>query len=149
MVSQSPFAAPVMALSLALSLATLAVGCTSESTGAVATADGGSADAQPVAMDGAVADGASFVDANTDAAPIVDASEPANDASSAADAGGEDPCTKSGGTVSDNLCCGSTSDFPNTCAIGACGCSPSNSHSVKVCVCPSSTCWNGRACAPR
>lgn len=139
-----------MAFSLAFSLAILAVGCTSESTGSLPTADGGSADAQPLAMDGSVADGASFVDANADAAPLVDPPpEPANDASSAADAGGEDPCTKSGGTVSDNLCCGSTSDFPNTCAIGACGCSPSNSHSVKVCVCPSSTCWNGRACAPR
>ena len=37
------------------------------------------------------------------------------------------------------MCCQSASDFPNNCLIGACGCSPDNSHSVKVCDCGEGT----------
>ncbi len=56
-------------------------------------------------------------------------------------------CVSAGGTVITQLCCGSASDFPNTCAIGACGCSPSNSHDVKVCDCGEGKCWDGTKCA--
>jgi hypothetical protein len=54
-------------------------------------------------------------------------------------------CTTSGGTVTTSLCCLSESDFPNTCAIGACGCSAENSHEVKVCDC-GDKCWDGEKC---
>ena len=58
----------------------------------------------------------------------------------------EELCINSGGTVTTQLCCGSVGDFPNTCLIGACGCSPSNSHEVKVCNCGEGKCWDGTNC---
>jgi len=57
----------------------------------------------------------------------------------------EKACVESGGTISTSKCCKMTSDFPNSCLIGACGCSPENSHEVKVCEC-SDGCWNGTKC---
>jgi hypothetical protein len=51
-------------------------------------------------------------------------------------------CVNSGGTVTTQLCCGSVGDFPNTCLIGACGCSPSNSHEVEYCDCGAGKCWD-------
>lgn len=59
----------------------------------------------------------------------------------------EKACTDSGGTVTTNLCCDSVSDFPNSCNIGACGCSPENSHEVKFCNCGEGKCWNDTKCA--
>jgi hypothetical protein len=44
----------------------------------------------------------------------------------------EQACVVSGGTVSSDLCCLSVGDFPNTCGIGACGCSPARSHEVQI-----------------
>lgn len=58
----------------------------------------------------------------------------------------ESGCTGSGGTVSTSSCCQSASDFPNSCAIGACGCAPANSHEVKTCACPAGMCFSGTAC---
>ncbi len=58
----------------------------------------------------------------------------------------EEACLASGGTVTSALCCTSTGDFPNTCAVGACGCSPDASHEVRVCTCGAGTCFNGSAC---
>lgn len=51
-------------------------------------------------------------------------------------------CIDEGGTVKTQLCCNYTEDFPDTCLIGACGCSPDNSHEVKVCDCGEGKCWN-------
>jgi len=51
-------------------------------------------------------------------------------------------CINSGGSVVTQLCCNSATDFPNTCLIGACGCSPDNSHEVKVCDCGEGKCWD-------
>ena len=70
---------------------------------------------------------------------------------SAAGATSTDPvaqsCIDSGGTVTTSLCCTSlTADFPNNCNVGACGCSPDNSKTVRVCRCPSLMCFNGQAC---
>jgi hypothetical protein len=56
------------------------------------------------------------------------------------------PCVSSGGTVVTKMCCESASDFPNTCVIGACGCSPTNSKETKVCDCGSGKCFDGTAC---
>jgi hypothetical protein len=56
-------------------------------------------------------------------------------------------CTFSGGIVKDSLCCKLTGDFPNTCLIGACGCSPEFSHQVKTCECPEGKCFDGGKCA--
>lgn len=55
-------------------------------------------------------------------------------------------CKESGGTIKTQLCCGSVSDFPNTCLIGACGCSSSNSKEVKVCDCGEGKCFDGKTC---
>jgi len=55
----------------------------------------------------------------------------------------EQACVASGGTVSTSLCCLSTSDFPNTCSIGACGCPRQDSHEVQVCNCGAGTCFGG------
>ncbi len=56
-------------------------------------------------------------------------------------------CTKSGGVVVVASCCTSSADFPNTCAIGACGCSAENSKDTKTCLCPEGTCFDGTSCA--
>lgn len=58
----------------------------------------------------------------------------------------DNSCTLSGGTVETAMCCMSSGDFPNTCAIGACGCSPENSHEVKVCSCGEGMCFDGESC---
>lgn len=55
-------------------------------------------------------------------------------------------CKNSGGVVSSAMCCGSASDFPNLCLIGACGCSPENSHEVKICDCGQDKCFDGASC---
>ncbi len=61
----------------------------------------------------------------------------------AADGGGGPAarCTQTGGTVGTQLCCGSTLDFPDTCGVGTCGCSPSASHEVQSCTCASGQCF--------
>lgn len=60
----------------------------------------------------------------------------------------EASCTGSGGTVSAAPCCLSAGDFPDTCAIGACGCGPGNTHSVKFCQCGEGNCFDGNSCVP-
>ena len=71
---------------------------------------------------------------------------PAQDggADAAGDAGGgpEALCTQTGGTVGTQLCCGSVTDFPDTCGVGNCGCSPSSSHEVQVCTCAAGKCFS-------
>ena len=58
----------------------------------------------------------------------------------------EQRCINSGGTVSTSVCCKLSGDFPNSCLIGACGCSPDNSHQVKVCDCGIDKCFDGAKC---
>lgn len=60
----------------------------------------------------------------------------------------EQTCVLSGGSVETSSCCNLTGDFPNSCLIGACGCSPTNSHQVKVCDCGKDKCFNGHVCVP-
>ena len=55
-------------------------------------------------------------------------------------------CVQSGGTVQNAMCCRGVGDFPNTCVIGACGCSPFESQMVLTCVCPDGQCFNGNTC---
>jgi len=59
----------------------------------------------------------------------------------------EAACAASGGVVVTASCCASSTDFPNTCVIGACGCSAENSKDTKVCLCPENACFDGTACA--
>jgi len=54
----------------------------------------------------------------------------------------EELCIAGGGTVKTQQCCKSVVDFPNTCLVGGCGCSPENSHEIKVCDCGEVKCWN-------
>jgi hypothetical protein len=61
----------------------------------------------------------------------------------------EQGCIDSGGTVSTSNCCKATTDFPNLCPIGACGCSPDYSHEVKTCDCGPDKCFNGTKCTAR
>jgi hypothetical protein len=58
-------------------------------------------------------------------------------------------CRHSGGTVEAGLCCASVGDFPNTCSIGSCGCSPSSSREVKICDCGPNSCFDGNKCVSR
>lgn len=58
----------------------------------------------------------------------------------------EQTCIDSGGTVETGLCCLSVGDFPNTCVVGACGCSPENSHEVTICDCGEGKCFDGSTC---
>ncbi|MFI5395426.1 MAG: choice-of-anchor Q domain-containing protein [Candidatus Binatia bacterium] len=58
----------------------------------------------------------------------------------------EQACLASGGTVTTATCCASTNDFPDTCAIGACGCPPDASHEVRVCDCGTGSCFDGTGC---
>ena len=58
-------------------------------------------------------------------------------------------CVESGGTVSTANCCQSSGDFPNTCAVGACGCALEYSHEVSVCECPEDMCFDGTTCVNR
>ena len=55
-------------------------------------------------------------------------------------------CIESGGKISSGMCCKSSEDFPNMCLVGPCGCSPENSHEVKICDCGEGKCWNGEEC---
>jgi hypothetical protein len=55
-------------------------------------------------------------------------------------------CVASGGTLGLASCCLSTGDFPNTCMIGPCGCSPTSSHEVQMCFCPEGQCFDGTRC---
>jgi hypothetical protein len=55
----------------------------------------------------------------------------------------EQTCLDSGGAVASATCCLSTGDFPDTCAIGACGSPPDASHEVAVCNCAAGSCFNG------
>ncbi len=107
------------------------------------------ADVQNDAQSDAATDAQS--DAATDAAADVatdTAADAATDAQSdgATDGGLAAACTASGGTVSSSLCCLSSGDFPNNCAVGSCSCAPTASHTVMTCQCPSGRCWNGSAC---
>jgi hypothetical protein len=54
----------------------------------------------------------------------------------------EDLCTITNGSVVMQACCKTIISFPNTCLVGACGCSLANSHDVDTCVCPDSQCYN-------
>lgn len=58
----------------------------------------------------------------------------------------ESVCINSGGTVGTSSCCMATNDFPNLCLVGPCGCSPENSHEVKICDCGDGECFNGSEC---
>ena len=58
----------------------------------------------------------------------------------------EQACIDSGGTVTTSMCCKNTDDFPNFCIIGPCGCSPENSHEVKICDCGLDKCFDGTEC---
>ena len=58
----------------------------------------------------------------------------------------EQACIDSGGEVTTSLCCLTTSDFPDLCEIGACGCAPADSHEVQICDCGVDKCFDGTSC---
>ncbi|MEO8606110.1 MAG: hypothetical protein ABI629_26300 [bacterium] len=58
-------------------------------------------------------------------------------------------CVDAGGIVTSGSCCSSASDFPNTCGLGICGCSPSSSRQLRLCECPTGQCWSGSDCRAR
>lgn len=99
----------------------------------------------------AVALGALWVSkCNTNTAPNIAPQQKAVTPSNQPSAGGESvkqkACLDSGGTVATASCCGQTQDFPNNCAIGACGCAPTSSHQVKTCNCGAGKCFDGNSC---
>lgn len=58
-------------------------------------------------------------------------------------------CLESGGQTITASCCLSTSHFPNTCLIGACGCAPDQSHNIQICDCGPDKCFDGNRCINR
>jgi hypothetical protein len=56
-------------------------------------------------------------------------------------------CLATMGQIESGLCCTSATDFPNTCAVGACGCSPANSHTISQCACASGCFLPPHGCA--
>jgi hypothetical protein len=86
-------------------------------------------------------------DANHDGQITVDEILAAvNNALNGCPSAAEQGCLGSGGAVTTVLCCAGTDDFPETCFVGACSCSPDASHEVRVCDCSAGTCFNGTAC---
>jgi hypothetical protein len=79
-------------------------------------------------------DGACATDGGQDVGPAFDALSPAA------------LCTTTGGTVSSSLCCNSATDFPNSCATGACGCAPEYSHTISTCNCATGCFLPGYGC---
>jgi hypothetical protein len=74
--------------------------------------------------------------------------------SSTSDAGANlaELCSTTGGTISSQSCCASDSisDFPDSCAVGACSCSPTSSKMVNTCACKAGTCFDhALGCRPR
>lgn len=55
-------------------------------------------------------------------------------------------CLASGGTVTSGLCCIGVGDFPDTCAIGVCGCAPDFSEEALLCDCGPERCFGARGC---
>jgi hypothetical protein len=58
----------------------------------------------------------------------------------------EKSCLESGGMIVLAMCCQSTSDFPDICLIGPCGCSWDNSHEINICDCGEGKCFDGEKC---
>jgi hypothetical protein len=54
----------------------------------------------------------------------------------------EDRCLASGGSIEMRLCCGQVGEFPTTCAVGSCSCSPASSEMTFVCACPEESCFD-------
>jgi len=50
-------------------------------------------------------------------------------------------CTTTGGALANNLCCTGADNFPDSCGVGACSCSPTNLEVVDACVCPNNACF--------
>ena len=50
-------------------------------------------------------------------------------------------CVATGGAIVTLPCCLQSGDFPDTCRVGACSCSPAFSAPSAVCQCPSGQCW--------
>jgi len=55
-------------------------------------------------------------------------------------------CLMSGGRIAASLCCKSANDFPNSCLIGSCGCSPDDSKATMICECGEGKCFDGTEC---
>jgi len=59
-------------------------------------------------------------------------------------------CSSTGGQVKSQSCCGTVSDFPDSCMGGACGCAPQSSHTVTICECQTGSCFTpATGCGPR
>ena len=130
-------------LFFAISLGALAAGCGSS------TPDGGagdgSASVDALLLDAAASDLLDDGASPSDLALGYDATPTPPDLFPA-DAGPAERCTAGGGAIEMSDCCLASGDFPNQCLIGACGCAPMSSHSVKVCACTKGRCFNGTSC---
>ena len=60
--------------------------------------------------------------------------------------GASQACLISGGRIAASLCCKSAGDFPNSCLVGACGCSSDNSKAIMICECGEGKCFDGTEC---
>lgn len=135
------------AFGVSIAVSSLLLACSGDTP--VATDAGPDGSAQDgSAQDGSAQDG-SAQDATTsdasDAATDGKAGDAGSDAADGAvDAGAAALCVSTGGTVGTAQCCKNTTDFPNTCTVGPCGCSPNNSHTVATCQCPGTQCFTAQ-----
>jgi hypothetical protein len=57
----------------------------------------------------------------------------------------QEGCLATGGVVTTQLCCAPAPDFPDTCVIGACACSPAGSRALPFCHCDPGYCFDRSA----
>jgi len=79
--------------------------------------------------------------------PDADVGDGASSGDGDASPSAEELCTSTGGTVGTSFCCANVISFPDSCAIGACGCGPANATTaIPVCNCPSGCFTSGVGC---
>jgi hypothetical protein len=77
----------------------------------------------------------------------LDGAAPDGDASTA---GGAELCTSTGGIVTTASCCANgVASFPDTCLVGACGCSPASSVTIMICSCAAGCFSPDAGCVPK
>ncbi len=102
---------------------------------------------QDVATQDVVAQDVTTQDSGQDGGAQDATADAANDGATsdaAGDGGLAELCVSTGGTVATAQCCKNTTDFPSTCTVGPCGCSPQNSHTVQTCNCPTNKCFTAQ-----
>ncbi len=127
------FAAAVLLLASA--------GCNGDDTSVGGTTPSVDSGAKGDAHADATADGAADATDTGSTSPVLTGFDAAGYDAAGFDSGEALGCSVTGGTVTTLSCCVQEGSFPDTCAAGACSCSPAFSTPTTVCQCPPGTCW--------